>query len=261
MVAARRQARPPWYFDDAPLQPHRPGAADAHTSCAATYPSSPLTTITHIPSYPPQVQRPAMPTTSALSADEKAKVKAAVPTSSFKIQTATPARVYYAFPGSSNWSYSGLQGGLAFGQDKSRNTFHLKMVDISGTRGVVWEHELYEGFEYFEDRPYFHTFEGDVSNILIAWNTIEALGRTLAAGSHGQLTFMGDSGLQRSPGRRPHRIRIALPGLTLTSPLTGLYDCARFLRYKRSEDNVQEGDTKEDEQWCATFPHHCSFKQ
>lgn len=116
-----------------------------------------------------------MPATSSLSADEKAKVKAAVPTSSFKIQTATPARVYYAFPGTNNWSYSGLQGGLALALDKSRSTFHLKMVDISGTRGVVWEHELYEGFEYFEDRPYFHTFEGDVSSSLIDRNSIEAL--------------------------------------------------------------------------------------
>lgn len=36
---------------------------------------------------------------------------------------------------------------------------------MSGTRGVIWEHQLYEGFEYFQDRPYFHSFAGDVSSI------------------------------------------------------------------------------------------------
>lgn len=107
-----------------------------------------------------------MPTTSTLSADEKSKVKAAVPSSQYKIQTATPARIYYAYPDTSKWSYTGLEGALAFAKDSSRNVFHFKMVDISGTRGVIWEQELYEGFEYYEDRTYFHTFEGDVSFVI-----------------------------------------------------------------------------------------------
>jgi Wiskott-Aldrich syndrome protein len=33
---------------------------------------------------------------------------------------------------------------------------------LDGTRGVIWEHELYQNFDYFQDRPYFHSFPGDV---------------------------------------------------------------------------------------------------
>ncbi|KAJ3539632.1 hypothetical protein NM688_g6335 [Phlebia brevispora] len=108
-----------------------------------------------------------MPSTSTLTKEEKDKIKAAVPSSSFKVQTAALARIYYAYPNPQTWSYSGIQGALAFVLDLSRNVFCLKMVDIVGTRGVVWQHELYDGFEYYEDRPYFHTFEGDECMIAI----------------------------------------------------------------------------------------------
>lgn len=104
-----------------------------------------------------------MPAVSTLSEDDKNKVKAAIPKSSNKIQTAALARIYYAHPNPNEWSYSGLQGALALAQDTSRNAFYLRLVDLTGTRGVIWEHELYEGFEYFQDRPFFHSFAGDVS--------------------------------------------------------------------------------------------------
>ncbi|KIM80148.1 hypothetical protein PILCRDRAFT_98005 [Piloderma croceum F 1598] len=102
-----------------------------------------------------------MPSQSTLSSDEKNKVKSAVPVSSFKIHTAALARIYFAYPEPSRWSYGGLQGALAFVHDKQKNIFSMKMVDLAGTRGVIWEHELYEGFEYFSDRPYFQSFAGD----------------------------------------------------------------------------------------------------
>jgi len=104
-----------------------------------------------------------MPTQSTLNNDEKSKVKTAIPKTSNKIFTAALARVYYAYPQPNRWSYGGLQGALAFTKDDSRNVFILRLVDLNGTRGVIWEHELYEGFEYFQDRPFFHTFPGDVS--------------------------------------------------------------------------------------------------
>lgn len=45
------------------------------------------------------------------------------------------------------------------------------MVDLVGTRGVIWEHELWERFEYFQDRPYFHSFPGDVSlSSVVCWS-------------------------------------------------------------------------------------------
>ncbi|PCH38971.1 WH1-domain-containing protein, partial [Wolfiporia cocos MD-104 SS10] len=102
-----------------------------------------------------------MPSTSTLNNDEKSKVKAAIPTASNKIHTAALARIYYAHPQPSEWSYAGLQGALALVHDKSKNSLFMRMVDLAGTRGVIWQHELYEGFEYFQDRPFFHSFAGD----------------------------------------------------------------------------------------------------
>ncbi|KAH9923513.1 uncharacterized protein B0H18DRAFT_836207, partial [Fomitopsis serialis] len=102
-----------------------------------------------------------MPAQSTLSSDEKSKVKTAIPASSNKIHTAALARIYYAYPQPSEWSYAGLQGALAFVTDKARNALIMKMVDLAGTRGIIWEHELYEGFEYNQDRPFFHSFPGD----------------------------------------------------------------------------------------------------
>ena len=103
-----------------------------------------------------------MPAQSTLSNEEKTKVKAAVNSPANKIFTAALARIYYAYPKPDEWSYTGLQGALAFVKD-TQGVFNLKLVDLSGTRGIIWEHELYEGFEYFQDRPFFHSFPGDVS--------------------------------------------------------------------------------------------------
>ncbi|KAF9240050.1 hypothetical protein BU15DRAFT_46108 [Melanogaster broomeanus] len=102
-----------------------------------------------------------MPAQSSLSPVEKAQVQSALQDSVNKIFTAAPARVYFAHPQPNKWSYGGLQGVLAFTYDKSKGVFVLKLVDCWGTRKVTWEHELYEGFEYFQDRPFFHSFAGD----------------------------------------------------------------------------------------------------
>ena len=45
------------------------------------------------------------------------------------------------------------------------NALFFRLVDLTGTRGVIWEHELYQGFEYNADRAYFHSFAGDVSGL------------------------------------------------------------------------------------------------
>lgn len=104
-----------------------------------------------------------MPSQSTLNSDEKAKVKSAIPASSNKVFYAALARIYYAYPQPDKWSYAGLQGALAFVKNTTKNTVSFKMVDLDGTRGVIWEHELYEGFEYHADRAFFHSFAGDVS--------------------------------------------------------------------------------------------------
>jgi hypothetical protein len=104
-----------------------------------------------------------MPAQSTLSADEKNKVRSSLPAPTYKIHTAAFARLYYAHPDPNEWSYSGLQGALALVKDGSKgNVLSLAMVELGGTRGVVWSHELYSGFEYHQDRPFFHSFAGDV---------------------------------------------------------------------------------------------------
>ena len=105
-----------------------------------------------------------MPAQSTLSSDEKTKVKAAVNSPANKIFTAALARIYYAYPKPDEWSYTGLQGALAFVKD-TQGVFYLKLVDLAGTRGIIWEHELYEGFEYNQDRSFFHSFPGDVRTL------------------------------------------------------------------------------------------------
>lgn len=98
---------------------------------------------------------------STLTTAQKDKIKAAI--SSGKIIFATLARIYYAHPQPSKWTYTGLQGGLTIVQDASGKFRTFKMVHLDSNRGVIWEHELYEGFEYIEDRGKFHSFQGDVS--------------------------------------------------------------------------------------------------
>ncbi|TRM59012.1 hypothetical protein BD626DRAFT_409712 [Schizophyllum amplum] len=103
-----------------------------------------------------------MPSQSTLNADEKGKVKAAISTPTNKIFFAALARIYYAHPVPSEWAYAGLQGALAIVRDSSKaNALFFRLVDLTGTRGVIWEHELYQGFEYNADRAYFHSFAGD----------------------------------------------------------------------------------------------------
>jgi hypothetical protein len=103
-----------------------------------------------------------MPSTSTLSAAEKDKVRSAAATGANKIVTAGLARIYFAHPDPHEWAYSGLQGALALVHDKARAIHFLRLVDLVGTRGIIWEHEVYDGFEYFQDRPFFHSFAGDV---------------------------------------------------------------------------------------------------
>lgn len=113
-------------------------------------------------SHSPSLSR-TMPAQTTLSKDDKDRVKSSISQSTNKIHFAALGRIYYAHPNPNEWSYAGLQGALAFTFDSSRNALFFRMVDLDGTRGVSWEHECYEGFEYFQDRPYFHSFAGDVS--------------------------------------------------------------------------------------------------
>ena len=94
-----------------------------------------------------------------LNSQDKDIIKRALPKSSNKIIDITVARLYIAYPDTNKWTYTGLSGAIALVDDLVGNTFFLKMVDIEGHRGVIWDQELYVNFEYYQDRTFFHTFE------------------------------------------------------------------------------------------------------
>jgi len=94
-----------------------------------------------------------------LSTQDKEIIKRALPKGSNKILDVAIARLYIAYPDHNKWKYTGLSGALVLVDDLVGNTFFLKLIDIYGHRGIIWDQELYVGFEYYQDRTFFHTFE------------------------------------------------------------------------------------------------------
>ncbi|KAI9273287.1 hypothetical protein EDC94DRAFT_594445 [Helicostylum pulchrum] len=80
---------------------------------------------------------------------------------SSNIFIAAVARLYISLPNNNEWKYSGLWGAVAFCRDRNKNnSFFIRLIDTDG-KGVIWEQELYNGFEYVKDCAFFHTFETD----------------------------------------------------------------------------------------------------
>ncbi|ORZ20262.1 WH1 domain-domain-containing protein [Absidia repens] len=103
-----------------------------------------------------------MPSVTLPTAEDKNIVRKALPTS--KILTSAVARLYVAVPQNtaSTWTYSQRWGAATFCKDKKkRNAFFIRIVDMENHTGVIWEQELYEGFEYNKDAQFFHTFGTD----------------------------------------------------------------------------------------------------
>lgn len=94
-----------------------------------------------------------------LNSQDKEIIKRALPKSSNKIIDVTVARLYIAYPDKTEWQYTGLSGAITLIDDLVGHTFFLKLIDIFGHRGVLWDQELYVNFQYFQDRTFFHTFE------------------------------------------------------------------------------------------------------
>lgn len=67
---------------------------------------------------------------STISSAHKSQIKSTLPSSSFRILTATQARIYIAHPDPSRWTYAGLEGALALVVDKSRGGCAWKLVDL-----------------------------------------------------------------------------------------------------------------------------------
>ncbi|KAK1080203.1 hypothetical protein LTR33_005739 [Friedmanniomyces endolithicus] len=99
---------------------------------------------------------------SILSDDDKQTVKRAVPKANNKIQAVAVAKLYISLPNHRQWIPTGLQGAAVLADDLVGNTFWLKLVDVSpSNRGVLWDQEIYDTFQYNQDRTFFHSFEGE----------------------------------------------------------------------------------------------------
>lgn len=94
-----------------------------------------------------------------LTTQDKEKIKRAIPKANNKIIDATIARLYIAYPDHTQWKYTQLMGAITLVDDLVGHTFFLKLVDVIGNRGVIWDQEIYIEFEYNQDRKFFHTFE------------------------------------------------------------------------------------------------------
>lgn len=94
-----------------------------------------------------------------LTAADKEKIKRVIPKASNKVIDATVARLYIAYPDPTQWKYTDMYGAIVLVDDLVGHTFFLKLVDIEGHRGVIWDQELYVDFDYNQDRKFFHTFE------------------------------------------------------------------------------------------------------
>ncbi|WFD26766.1 hypothetical protein MNAN1_001753 [Malassezia nana] len=97
---------------------------------------------------------------SAFTSSEKSLIKSVCSSSSTKIITATPARIYVAHPTPDKWHYTGAEGALVLVREDGQ-LFYFRLVELQSPGKVVWDHELYEDFYFYEDKPYFHTFAGD----------------------------------------------------------------------------------------------------
>ncbi|KAI9044940.1 WASP family protein [Aspergillus affinis] len=97
---------------------------------------------------------------SILNDSDKETVKRMVPKPANKILAVAVARLYVAHPDPQRWTYTGLQGAVVLANDLVGRTFWLKLVDVSPAgRGVIWDQEIFENFQYNQDRTFFHTFE------------------------------------------------------------------------------------------------------
>jgi len=66
---------------------------------------------------------------SAFTSSEKSLIKTVLSSSSTKIITATPARVYVAHPTPDKWYYTGVEGALVFVREGA-NLFYFRLVDL-----------------------------------------------------------------------------------------------------------------------------------
>jgi neural Wiskott-Aldrich syndrome protein len=90
------------------------------------------------------------------------KIKLAIPHPNHKILAAAPSKLYIAYPNPHQWTYTGLSGAIILTKDITQQTYFFKLVDVLGAGGqILWDFELWKGFVYVLDTPWFQSFEMD----------------------------------------------------------------------------------------------------
>ncbi|ORX61511.1 hypothetical protein DM01DRAFT_1316278 [Hesseltinella vesiculosa] len=100
-----------------------------------------------------------MPSVALTTAEDKNKVRRALPTA--KIYAATVARLYVAYPNPNKWAYANVWGAIAFLKDKKKHSLYMRIIDLINHTGVIWEQEIYDDFQLDQKTPYFFTFASD----------------------------------------------------------------------------------------------------
>ncbi|CAH0050693.1 unnamed protein product [Clonostachys solani] len=98
---------------------------------------------------------------SILTDPEKDIVKSVIPKASNRILAVGLIRLYVAYPDPRKWTYTGLEGALVLLNDLlPAHAIWLRIVDITpARRGVIWEMQVPEEWQYSATKPLLHTFE------------------------------------------------------------------------------------------------------
>ncbi|TPX40831.1 hypothetical protein SeMB42_g03087 [Synchytrium endobioticum] len=97
-----------------------------------------------------------MPSETLLPEDNTT-IKKAVP--GLEILACTAARVYEARNGH-EWSYSQKCGAVVLTRDSSSRQAAFKLVELGTKRGVIWQESIGSDLQYYQERPFFHSFVG-----------------------------------------------------------------------------------------------------
>jgi len=98
---------------------------------------------------------------SSFTPDQISKIKSTIPSPTHKILAAAASKLYIAHPNPHHWTYTGLSGAIVLTNHIQDDTLYFKLVDVFGEGKVLWDFELWSGFVYVMDLPWFHSFEMD----------------------------------------------------------------------------------------------------
>ncbi|KAJ2868390.1 hypothetical protein FB639_004876, partial [Coemansia asiatica] len=104
-----------------------------------------------------------MPSPSLLSHDDRSTILNIQPKPKFSVLGAAVARLFVAHPDTRKWTYTRRFGALVLVKDTHNNdASFLRIVNLgSSGQPVLWEQELYRGFELVRQTPFFFTVAGD----------------------------------------------------------------------------------------------------